>query len=249
MSSESGRGAMQPSEQADEAPHLLVIDDDNRLRALLRRYLSEHGYRVTEATDAADARARLAGMTFDLLIVDVMMPGETGLALTRALRELHDLPILMLTAMGAPEERIAGLEAGADDYLAKPFEPRELLLRVATILRRTRNFKANAAAEPVQPVRLGRFVFDPARAVLEDDAELLRLTSTEASLLCALAEAAEQTLKRATLCERAGLDVNGRALDVQITRLRRKIEPDPRRPRYLVTVWGEGYVLRPDRKS
>lgn len=234
-----------PDVTAQEARHILVVDDDDRLRALIARYLGDKGYRVTGARDAADARAKLAGMAFDLMVVDVMMPGESGIELTRALRETRDLPILMLTAMGEPEDRIAGLESGVDDYLAKPFEPRELVLRIATILRR-------AAARPpldaplAPPLRLGAFRFDRNRDLLFEGDVPVRLTTAEAGLLRIFAAAPGRTLGRDALCHEIGADPTGRALDVQIIRLRRKIEPNPKEPRYLVTVWGEGYVLRPD---
>ncbi|MGD9537489.1 MAG: response regulator [Alphaproteobacteria bacterium] len=231
---------------ADEVRHILVVDDDDRLRTLIARYLGDNGYRVTGASDAADARAKLAGMAFDLIIVDVMMPGEDGVALTRSLRQTRDLPILMLTAMGEPEDRIAGLEAGADDYLPKPFEPRELLLRIATILRRASPPRRPAAPASTR-LRLGAHRFDPAQGVLTRGAQPVRLTTAEASLLRIFAAAPGQTLSRDALCEEIGADPTGRALDVQINRLRRKIEPKPKEPRYLITVWGEGYELRPDR--
>jgi two-component system phosphate regulon response regulator OmpR len=226
-----------------EAPHIMVVDDDDRLRKLLRRYLSENGYRVTTAESAADADAKLRGLTFDLLVLDVMMPGEDGIAFTRRLRRRLPVPILLLTAMGEAEERISGLESGADDYLTKPFEPRELLLRVATILRRTR-----AAPPPVRDaaVKIGAFEFHPARGELTRDGESVRLTHTEAQLLTLFVSQPGVTLSREELCRQSGIGSGGRAIDVQITRLRRKIEADPRAPRYLCTVWGAGYTLRPD---
>jgi two-component system phosphate regulon response regulator OmpR len=241
-----GNAAAEAAEAGvDEVRHILVVDDDDRLRRLIARYLGENGYRVTGASDAADARAKLAGMAFDLMIVDVMMPGETGVELTRALRETRDLPILMLTAMGEPEHRIVGLEAGVDDYLAKPFEPRELLLRIATILRRSRPPARPAVAAPTK-THLGPYHFDAVQGTLMKGDQPVRLTTAEASLLRIFAAAPGQTLSRDALCQEIGADATGRALDVQITRLRRKIERKPKEPRYLVTVWGEGYVLRPD---
>jgi two-component system phosphate regulon response regulator OmpR len=230
---------------ARDAQHILVVDDDDRLRALIGRFLGDKGYRVTGAKDAADARAKLAGMAFDLIVIDVMMPGENGIELTRSLRDRLDLPILMLTAMDEPEDRIAGLEAGVDDYLAKPFEPRELVLRIATILRRAA--PRVPAAEPVAPpLRLGALRFDLNRDVLLDGDVPVRLTTAEAGLLRIFAAAPGRTLGRDALCQEIGADPTGRALDVQIIRLRRKIELNPKEPRYLITVWGEGYVLRPD---
>lgn len=226
-----------------EAPHIMVVDDDDRLRKLLRRYLSENGYRVTTAENAEDAEAKLRGLTFDLLVLDVMMPGENGVDLTRRLRERLPVPILLLTAMGEAEDRITGLESGADDYLTKPFEPRELLLRIATILRRTQ-----AVPPPVvaAAVKIGAFEFHPARGELTQDGESVRLTHTEAQLLTLFVSQPGVTLSREELCQQAGIDSSGRAIDVQVTRLRRKIEADPSSPRYLCTVWGAGYALRPD---
>ena len=218
-----------PAGEGDEVRHILVVDDDDRLRTLIARYLGENGYRVTGAPDAADARAKLAGMAYDLVIVDVMMPGETGIELTRALRVSHDLPILMLTAMGEPQDRITGLEAGADDYLPKPFEPRELLLRIATILRRT-GPRAPAVAPKPAVFQLGACSFDPEREVLLRDGQRVRLTTAEAALLRIFTTAPGQTLSRDALCEEIGADPTGRALDVQITRLRRKLEPKPKEP-------------------
>jgi len=226
-----------------EVPHIMVVDDDDRLRKLLRRYLSENGYRVTTAQSAADAEAKLRGLTFDLLVLDVMMPGENGVEFTHRLRQSLPVPILLLTAMGEAEDRIAGLESGADDYLTKPFEPRELLLRIATILRRTQ------AVPPLvveTAVRIGAFEFHPARGELTREGESVRLTRTEAQLLTLFVSQPGVTLSRDELCRQSGIDAGGRAIDVQITRLRRKIEADPRSPRYLCTVWGEGYALRPD---
>jgi two-component system phosphate regulon response regulator OmpR len=227
---------------APDAPHILVVDDDARLRELLRRYLAGEGFRVTIAADAAEARERLAGIAFDLIVLDVMMPGETGLALTESLRRTHDIPIVLLTARGAPEDRIAGFEHGADDYLAKPFEPRELLLRIRTILRRA----AAAPAATEGPVVLGEAVFDPERGTLTRGAETIRLTGGEAALLAALARRAGEILTREDIAAALGqADAGERAIDVQVTRLRRKIEPDPREPVFLQTVRGRGYVLKP----
>ncbi|MEI6985724.1 MAG: response regulator [Rhodospirillaceae bacterium] len=223
-------------------PHILVVDDDTRLRELLRKYLTDNGFIVATARDAADARAQLAGLSFDLIVLDVMMPGESGLALTAALRRTNEIPILLLTARGEPDDRIAGLEAGADDYLGKPFEPRELLLRINSILRRL----PAPAVEPARSLRLGRWTYHPDRDELRAGDEVLRLTTAEAALMRALAAEPGLTLSREDLTERAGIDGNARSVDVQVTRLRRKIEDDPRQPRYLHTVRGEGYALRPD---
>lgn len=226
---------------SEETPHVLVVDDDNRLRELLRRYLTENGFLVTVARDAAEARARLGVFEVDLIVLDVMMPGETGLDLTRDLRRTRDVPILLLTARGGPDDRIAGLEAGADDYLGKPFEPRELVLRINSILRRVPR-----PPVPVAELRLGPLVYSVERDELRDGDRPVHLTQAEAALLRALAAAPGTVLSREDLVGRVGIDGGERAVDVQVTRLRRKIEPDPREPRYLQTVRGEGYVLRPD---
>ncbi len=229
---------------ADTA-HLLVVDDDARLRDLLQRFLSEQGFRVTAVADAAAARRAVAAMMYDLLVVDVMMPGESGLSLTEGLRrEGNEVPILMLTARGAPEDRIAGLEHGVDDYLAKPFDPRELALRIRTILRR-----ATPIAAPAQhsaPVQLGPRWFDVDRAELRGPDGIVRLTGGEASLLQALARRTGEVLSREEIGTALGTPEAGeRAIDVQVTRLRRKVETDPREPRFIQTVRHRGYVLRP----
>ncbi|MFM2044737.1 MAG: transcriptional regulatory protein OmpR [Pseudomonadota bacterium] len=228
----------------DDLPHILVVDDDTRLRDALRRYLSQNGLLATTAADAADARAKLAALEADLIVLDVMMPGEDGLSLTRSLRaeaSARRVPILLLTARGEPDDRIAGLEAGADDYLAKPFEPRELLLRIQSILRRVPR-----PAPPPAEVRVGRWIFDPTREELRTGGEVVKLTSSETSLLRVLAAAPGTVFSREELVDRAGVDGNARTIDVQVTRLRRKLEEDARLPRHLQTVRGEGYVLRPD---
>src|SRR5439155_11438300 len=233
----------------DLEPHLLVVDDDARLRDLLRRYLSEHGFRVTVAADAKEARANLASFTFDLIVLDVMMPGESGLDLTGALRgpggptthRSPRLPILMLTAMAEPEDRINGLEQGADDFLAKPFEPRELVLRIRNIIERR-----GVADEAARTVRFGGFRFDLARGELFRGGEIVHLTAAEAGLLASLAARAGEAVSREDLSQSAQFGGNIRNVDVQMTRLRRKIEPDPRYPRYLQTVRGTGYALKPE---
>ena len=219
----------------DEAPHLLVVDDDRRIRTLLSRYLTENGYRITTADNAATARDKLRGLTFDLIVLDVMMPGESGLELARSLREVDDVPILMLTARAEIEHRIAGLEAGVDDYLGKPFEPRELLLRVAAILRR---------GQPEIPqsdtLNFGPFCFDMERRELLRGSNLVKLTDREKEFLFVFAKAPNETVSRLDL---AGDEVSERAVDVQINRLRRKIEKDPANPLILQTVRGIGYRL------
>jgi two-component system, OmpR family, phosphate regulon response regulator OmpR len=219
--------------------HVLVVDDDERLRRLLQRFLIEHGYHVTTAADAAAAKAVLRNYAIDLMVLDVMMPGQDGVSLTAELRATVDLPILMLTARGETEDRVGGLAAGADDYLVKPFDPRELLLRIATILRRIQPREA-----PAQPVRFGSFVFDPSRPELRQGDEVVHLTETEMALLQALAREPGLPLSRQDLGEQSRMGSSDRAVDVQIARLRRKLELDPRKPRYLLTRRGEGYVLR-----
>ena len=226
------------------APHILVVDDDRRLRDLLTRYLSENGFRVTAAEDAAAARARLKSFDFDLLVLDVMMPGESGLSLVQSLRAESRVPVLMLTARNDATDRIAGLEGGADDYLGKPFEPRELVLRIRTILARVHAPPPAQAALP--EVNFGPFRFDLARAELTRDGAPVYLTTGEASLLGTLARRAGQPVSREALRTESADCANNRAVDVQMARLRRKIENDAREPRYLLTVRGKGYALRPD---
>ncbi len=228
---------------AEIQPHVLVVDDDTRLRDLLRQYLSTNGYRVTTARHAEEARERMASLTFDLVVLDVNMPGEDGISLTRSLRTTGghgQVPILLLTARGEAEDRIAGLEAGADDYLPKPFEPRELLLRAAAVLRRTQR---PPDADPV--LRFGEHEFDMGRGSLSRDGAPVKLTTAETELLKLFAANARAVLSRGAIAQ-AGSAVAERSVDVHIARLRRKLEPDPRNPRYLKTVWGEGYVLWPD---
>jgi len=222
----------------DDAPHLLVVDDDRRIRALLSRFLLGEGYRVSTAETAADARAKLQGLKFDLLILDVMMPGESGFDFARTIRAGSAVPILMLTARDEKESRIMGLEIGADDYLAKPFEPRELSLRVANILKRARP----PAAAPVESVRFGQFVFHLARGELRRGEEVIRLTDREREMLRVLTTSAGETVPRQALAGN-GEAVSERTVDVQVNRLRRKIERDPGNPLIVQTVRGVGYRL------
>jgi len=222
--------------------HLLVVDDDTRIRTLLQRFLSENGYRVSVARDAGEARQLLESLAFDFIILDVMMPGEDGFSLTKAIRAWSSVPILLLTARGESVDRIEGLERGADDYLPKPFEPRELLLRVATILRRA----SRPAPAQKNIVQLGVCRFDAERGELTREGKPVKLTSAELQLLRLLSANAGQTFTRSELSQQMGA-VLERTVDVQITRLRRKIEVDPRLPLYLQTVRGIGYVLVPDR--
>lgn len=227
--------------------HLLIVDDDERIRGLLQKFLMRNGFWVTAARDAAHARRILSGLEFDMIVLDVMMPGEDGVTFTRALREDLTTPILLLTARGDTDDRIAGLEAGADDYLAKPFEPKELLLRINAILRRV------PAAAPTENapkyLTLGPIRYDVERAEMWRGEELVRLTATESQLMKIFSTCPGEPVTRAKLVEDLGRDrgqAQERAVDVQITRLRRKLEADPKQPRYLQTVRGAGYMLAPD---
>ena len=220
--------------------HLLVVDDDNRIRSLLKTFLSENGYRVSTAADAAEARDMMRALQFDLIVLDVMMPGEDGFALTQALRDRSRVPILLLSARGLPEDKIEGFEKGADDYLAKPFEPRELLLRVAALLRR-----AAPTPPPQGEITFGACRFNVDRGELLRNGDLIRLTSGEQMLLQALAATPGEPISRHELAQKTTAAME-RSVDVQVTRLRRKIEIDPRTPIYLQTVRGVGYVLMPD---
>jgi two-component system phosphate regulon response regulator OmpR len=226
----------------DDTPHILIVDDDTRLRSLLRKFLSEQGFRVTTAADGAEARERLRGLSFDILILDIMMPGESGLELASDLRRQNDVPILLLTARDDVADRIEGLEAGADDYLSKPFEPRELVLRLKAILRRRPQ-----EIEVEDEVCFGEFTFDLNRGELRRGDAFVHLTSSEAQLLRALARRPGQVVSREVLGEDTAAGSGARTVDVQITRLRRKIEDDPRFPRHLQTSRGIGYVLMVDR--
>ncbi len=223
----------------DDALHLMVVDDDSRIRSLLSRYLQGEGYRVTSAPSAAAARSRMEGLHFDALIVDVMMPGESGIDFVKSLRKTSDVPVLMLTARAETADRITGLEVGVDDYLAKPFEPRELLLRLSAVLRRN----APPSAETLRPeqVRFGDFVFHLERRELKRGNEVVRLTDREREMLLQLSAVPGATVARADLA--GGGDVGDRAVDVQVNRLRRKIERDPANPLYLQTARGQGYRL------
>jgi two-component system phosphate regulon response regulator OmpR len=223
---------------ADDAPHLLVVDDDRRIRDLLSRFLASEGYRVTTADTATDARAKLKSLNFDLLVLDVMMPGETGFDFAQALRTRSTVPILMLTARDAAESRIKGLEIGADDYLSKPFEPRELSLRIANLLKRAQP----AVAPPAESVRFGPFVFHIGRGELRKGEDSIRLTDREREMLRVLAATPGETVSRVALAGTGG-SVNERAVDVQVNRLRRKIERNPADPLFVQTVRGIGYRL------
>lgn len=222
-----------------DARHILVVDDDQRLCRLLQRFLSDNGYRVTTAADAVEAKAARRNFAFDLMVLDVMMPGQDGISLTEEIRAADDLPILLLTARGETEDRVSGLAAGADDYLPKPFDPRELLLRIVTILRRA----PQAATEP-EVVQFGPFTFHLEQGELHRGDEIIHLTDAEHSLLRLLARQPGVAVSRRTLGQSSRVGGSERAVDVQIARLRRKLEADPRQPRHLITKRGEGYVLR-----
>ena len=234
-----------------DQPHILVVDDDRRIRDLTARYLSEQGFNVVTANDAADARDKMKSLAFDLLVLDIMMPGENGLELTASLRAESDVPILLLTARTETEDRIAGLQTGADDYLTKPFEPKELVLRIQSILKRVR--PAERAAPQRRVIKFGEFLFELDRRRLFRGAEPVYLTEAETDLLAELASRAGEVVSRDALSSSAGdsdestpESSGSRQVDVQVTRLRRKIESDPRFPRYLQTVRGRGYLLQPD---
>lgn len=224
----------------ERAAHILVVDDDDRIRTLLKRYLTENGYRTSVAKDGAEARDLLGSVDFDLLILDVMMPGLSGFDLTEKIRAASNVPILLLTARGMPEDRIEGLERGADDYLSKPFEPRELLLRINALLRRAHPVKRDR-----QVLQFGATTFEPGRGELRRAGELVKLTAGELALLRVLAAKPGEAISRTALAEQTQTPME-RSIDVQITRIRKKIEDDPRTPIYLQTVRGVGYMLIPD---
>ncbi len=225
----------------DDAPHLLVVDDDTRIRDLLHRYLTEQGFRITVAADASEARSKLEGLNFDLLVLDVMMPGESGLSLTRSLAAEKKIPVILLTARSEAESRIAGLEAGADDYLPKPFDPRELVLRINNILKRN----TIADAPKIEQIMFGPYTFSLSRRELKKASELIRLTDREQEIMLLFASRAGDTIPRHELIGN-DTEVGERTIDVQINRLRRKIEDDPANPVWLQTVRGIGYRLSMD---
>lgn len=227
--------------------HLLIVDDDERIRILLQKFLVRHGFLVTAARDAAHARRILTGLDFNMLILDVMMPGEDGLSLCRSIRETSQTPILLLTAKGETGNRIEGLEAGADDYLPKPFEPKELFLRINAILRRMPETPAEDSVPKI--LNLGSIRYDLERGEMWQGENLVRLTATEMQLMKIFSAKPGEPISRNKLVEELGRDrgqAQERAVDVQITRLRRKIETDPKQPRYLQTVRGAGYMLAPN---
>lgn len=232
---------------SDPDAHILIVDDDERIRGLLQKFLIRNGFLVSAARDAAHARRLLEGLDFDMIVLDVMMPGEDGISLTRAIREGRSTPIMLLTARGETEDRIKGLEAGADDYLGKPFEPKELLLRINAILRRMPDTSAADSAPKL--LNLGEIRYDIERGEMWKGEDLVRLTATESQLMRIFSARPGEALSRSQLVEDLGRDkgqAQERAVDVQITRLRRKIESDPKQPRYLQTVRGAGYMLAPD---
>jgi len=230
--------ARMPTQPADDAPHLLLVDDDRRIRDLLSRFLANEGYRVTTAMSASDARAKLLGLHFDMLILDVMMPGESGFDLARFIRTSSAVPIIMLTARHEAESRIEGLQIGADDYVAKPFEPRELVLRIGNILKRS----APVPVARPESISFGPYVYHLDRGELRQGEEIIHLTDREREMLRVLAGAPGETVPRGALTGGGGT-VNERAVDVQINRLRRKIERDPANPLFLQAVRGIGYRL------
>ena len=229
-----------PENPLDQAPHVLIVDDDTRIRDLLGNYLRRNGFRVSTAATAAEARARMQALAFDVLVLDIMMPGEDGLALTRSLRDIRaDVPILLLSALGEASDRITGLAAGADDYMAKPFEPEELLLRLRALLRRTAQA---ASAERTPLLQLGPYVLDTSTGELREHDRLVRLTGRERELLRLLARTPGEPVPRERLLA-PGSGHSPRSVDVEINRLRRKIEPDPANPTLIRTVRGRGYLL------
>ena len=224
--------------------HILVIDDDDRLRLLLRRFLEESGFRVTDVGSASAARQALQSLVFDMMIVDIMMPGETGLELLANLRRTNPVPALFLTAMSETEHRIAGLEAGADDYMSKPFEPRELVLRIKSILGRS----SRVAPAEAKAVSFGPYSFDLASGILMHSTGRIHMTSAEQRLMQSFASAPDRILSREDIAEAMDSSMRGRSIDVAVARLRAKIEPDPRLPVFLQTVRNKGWLLRTDRQ-
>jgi two-component system phosphate regulon response regulator OmpR len=227
-------------------PHILVVDDDDRIRELVTRYLKDNGFFVSAAEDAAEAKSILKIASYDALVVDVMMPGQDGMEFTQEIREtndaLSDVPILLLTAMGEVDDKITGLTAGADDYLTKPFDPRELILRLQAILRRRPQHKTE-----IKKLRIGEWIYDADQKTIQEGDTYVRLTDGEANLLGALATKTGEAISREELAEQCGLDPDKRTVDVQVTRLRRKLGDDSSMPKYLQTVRGKGYLLRAER--
>ena len=238
--------------ETDQKSHILIIDDDDRLRALISRFLAEQGFRVTSASNAEEARQHITGMIFDCLVVDVMMPGESGLDLVRDLKSTSpSLPCLMLTAMGEPGHRLHGLETGADDYMTKPFEPQELALRIKNILARNTAISAAARSDqdPDAAIRFGPHLFELTREQLTTAGKRQHLTTAEKHLLACFCRNPQQILSREQLSDMLGGQMEGRSIDVAVARLRRKIEPNPSKPIYLLTVRGRGWSLETDRSA
>jgi two-component system phosphate regulon response regulator OmpR len=236
---------LSPNENPRDLPHILVVDDDERIRTLVSRFLQDNHFLAVAAKDAAEARAILKRFSFDAMVVDIMMPGESGLDLTKSVVKEHDMPVLLLTALGESQDRIAGLESGAEDYLPKPFEPRELVLRLQTMLKRR-----PAPLQEPKAFMVGKWTYDADLNALNDGADSLRLTTVEGNLLRALASRAGHIVNREELARLCEMDAAGeRTIDVQVTRLRRKIEEDSRQPRFLQTVRGKGYMLRATSKD
>jgi two-component system phosphate regulon response regulator OmpR len=229
----------QKTQELQQLPHILVVDDDDRIRALVSRYLNEHGFLSFTAADAAEAKDILEIARFDAIVLDVMMPGQDGRSLTVELRKRDDTPVLLLTAMGEAEDRVQGFQSGADDYLTKPFDPRELVLRLQAILRRRPQEKKR-----IKKYQIGRWIFDPQTPELSNEGETVRLTEVEVNLLKALLIRPDTLMSREELAEICGIDAGERTIDVQVTRLRRKLEEDNKTPRFLQTVRGKGYLLR-----
>lgn len=225
-----------------QGQHILVIDDDERLRLLLRRFLEESGFRVTDVGSASDARQILDGFVFDLLIVDIMMPGETGLEFLSDIRSGDQVPALFLTAMSETEHRIAGLESGADDYMSKPFEPRELVLRIRSILSRA----AAQRSAPSKSIAFGPYSFDQTTGILMHSTGRIHITNAEQKLLASFANSPDRVLSRDDIAEAMDSSMRGRSIDVAVARLRAKIEPDPHYPVYLQTIRNKGWLLRTD---
>ncbi len=227
-----------------DMPHILAVDDDDRIRQLLAQYLTKHGYMVITAQDAAQAREILKKYEFDMCVLDVMMPGESGVELAGHIQLRYDIPVLLLTAMTETKDRIAGLEAGADDYLSKPFEPQELLLRMQAILRRTQKAAPEKNSDE-EILRLNQRTYNTAQKTIHDgDGNVISLTEGESALLYALSQKPNMPIRREMLATQLNLDMNDRAVDVQLTRLRKKIEPDPTNPSVILTLRGKGYMLK-----
>jgi two-component system phosphate regulon response regulator OmpR len=224
-----------------DIPHILAVDDDDRIRRLLAQYLNKNGYIIVTAENASEARLILKDYTFDLCVLDIMMPGETGLDLGKYIKSAYDIPILFLTAMGESQDRINGLEIGADDYLPKPFEPRELLLRINSIIKRTNSFRK---ANILNKIVLDDLIIDQGGDIVSKNNQDIYLTDSERSLLKVLIQKPNIPIRREMLAARLGEDVNDRAIDVQITRLRKKIEDNPAQPQFIQTIRGKGYMIK-----